>query len=84
MAVEQCDTVFHRIKIGGRSYDIKSWQVRCDTCKAVATKIGDDPGEAHERAWKEGFRPVNAGILRPMIWVCEACGKRAAAKRQAV
>ena len=78
MAIRQCKDVFHTVKIMGRSYDERSWEVGCDTCASVSVKKGDDPGAAHEKAWKEGFRPRSVGVLRPMNWHCPACSVRLA------
>jgi hypothetical protein len=71
--IRQCEDTFHRIKVNGKSYDVRSWECSCDFCGAVAHKTGDDPGQAHEKAWKEGFRPVSMGITRPMRWACATC-----------
>lgn len=84
MAIKQCETSFHKVKVGGRSYDVRSWQCVCDFCNASAIKTGEDPGQAHEKAWKEGFRPVSMGITRPMRWACASCvDKRAKAAKPA-
>ena len=74
MAIQQCNDVFVKVRIGGRFYDANAWNCRCDLCGAVSVKTGDDAGIAHEKAWKEGFRPrANLDVSKPMKWECAAC-----------
>lgn len=72
MAIKQCSNVFHKIKVNGKTYENKSWACTCDGCGAEA-KPGIDAGQAHEKAWFAGFRPVSAGTTRAMRWHCPDC-----------
>lgn len=81
MAIQQCRDVFVKVRIGGRFYDSNAYECKCDQCASVSVKKGDDAGIAHEKAWKEGFRPRSSGAVHlPMKWECARCiAKRTAA-----
>lgn len=46
-----------------------AWVVKCDKCGKTSIGSGIDPGEAAEKARKEGFKTVPRGPF-PADWVC--------------
>lgn len=49
------------------------WVCRCDYCGSEARYPGTDPGDASDRARKEGFAPVSVRVGMPMKWACKTC-----------
>jgi len=56
---------------------IIGWVVSCDTCRTKAKRDAEDPGDAAERARKEGFITKPMGRGEPMSWVCPKCNSAA-------
>jgi hypothetical protein len=71
----------HQTDFGGT---VIGWVVSCDTCRTKAKRDAEDPGDAAERARKEGFTTKPMGRGEPMAWVCPKCNvthKTAAPKK---
>lgn len=51
-----------------------AYVVECDCCPKRARKCDKDPGEAAEKARKEGFDTVRgADAVSPRKWLCLSC-----------
>lgn len=55
--------------------EVNGWVVACDTCRTRAKRDAADPGDAAERARKEGFQTRPMGLGEPMSWICSKCNK---------
>jgi len=84
MAIQKSKTLVSKITVGtGYSMTVPMWVCNCDSCKAQARKPGASPGDAHENAWFEGYRPVaNGWYNMPMKWLCAGCFEKHNAKNK--
>ena len=84
MAIQKSKTLTSKITMGtGFTMTVPMWTCACDTCAEEAKKPGANPGDAHENAWKEGYRPIQIGWYNhPMKWLCKGCFAKLDAKKQ--
>ena len=75
MSINKSKTLVSKVQISPTyAVMLPMWVCSCDTCGKETRKPGANPGDTHENAWKEGWRPVPSGWYnQPMRWLCRVC-----------